>query len=693
MKNFFLLLMLSFLSVLTGGIGPECFSSGGVAANFLDITGKWQAGESCVHINESADGLKFTFYTGVKNGDHTFKRAPKDSPAVVGQESVEIQISPDPAQKIYYHIGINPAGDIYSARQRDTSWEPAGLKVDVKDWSCIVIEIPFADLGQKRPAKGTVWKINFCHSRSKGSFRQHSSWGGGNDFHNVSQYGNLRFGSSTAPVVVIEKQSGLTLAARVLNGKKYQLEVEEDGKLWKGRSSREGKWSFFAPAAELALKSQHRRTIRLKNNRGQILWQRTALCGFDNRPYLELDRYYYTPNEKKIFWRSAFKGKKRFFLSGPAPCKWESAEEQGSVALPEVPGRYQLTVQSGNYRFTRLLEVLETAPFVRDCSGKWSVQGKFLVCGTRKRFLLGGSQTKVLKLHHGPCFNLGHIGVGKIPGALEMVQLPGKRLRRSAQGTGYVFQKDEKNVLEFYRAQGMKLNGQALQISRISYEAQMKSWFERDKKFFETDSAALYKKIYQELKKAAPGQLFSLQIDRQSVAQRFAPGCDVFEVAVKGSYYADPMPEIAREIRNIRKTVPDKVLLHWFGVTVPNNYSRSAEELRAELYLAFINGSAGALLHLGHGFLPAERSRLWSVISSTGAELDELMEEFHSHAAVQVKEPEGFQLALRDCGRYYLLVAVNCRNTANRLKLTLPGKKFFSTAFTGLEAKVFRIRK
>jgi hypothetical protein len=330
---------------------------------------------------------------------------------------------------------------------------------------------------------------------------------------------------------------------------------------------------------------------------------------------------------------------------------------------------------------------------MRNCNGKWEAKGEFLYCAGRRRFLVGGSQTKVLQLQHGDCFNTAHIVPGKLPGALEYVALRGKRLWRSPNGTGYVFPGDEAKTLEYFRKEAVRLNTQALQISRIAYEAQMKSWLTVRGRRLQQDPAELYKKIYSEMKKYAPGQLFSLQIDRQKEAVRFAPACDVFEVAVTGSYHEDPMPGIAQEIRNIRKVVPGKVLIHWLGVTVPDNYSRSAEELRAELYLAFINNSAGALFHLGHGFLPASRSRLWSVISSTAAELDEMMEEFHSQPAFPVKEPAGFQCALRDCGSYWLIVGVNCSPYARRMTLELPDKKRFSVLLSGFEPGVFRVRK
>lgn len=694
MKKFLFLVLCCTGVTAAQAMTPETFSSGGIAANFTDIKGKWKALPVQVHISETANVLRFTFLTGVKQGDHTFRKAVKDTPAVVQDESIELQIAPDFKSKVYYHIGVNPAGTLYTACKRDVSWEPAGLKVDTKEWSKVTIELPFAALGLKQPSRGSVWKINFCYSRSKGSYREHFSWSGTKDFHDVSSYGTLRFGSSRAPQVLLGQQSSVSADAEVRGGKGLVLELEEEGRLWKGQLSNTGEWHFEAPVRyELPLKSCTKRTFRLKNKNGKLLWQRTALSGFDNRPCLELDRYYYTPNEKKLFWKSAFKGEKEFFLSGPSPLKWRSSENAGSVKLPETPGRYLLTVRQGPYHLSRIIEILETVPLMRDCSGLWKKEGTLLTCNGRKRFLVGGSQTKVLQLHHGTCFNLAHITPGKMPGALELLQLPGKRLRRSAQGTGYVFAGDEKQVLEFFRDQAVKLNAQKLQISRVAYEAQMKSYLFVNGRYLEQDSAKLYLKLYQTLKKHAPHQLFSLQIDRQEQAGRFAPGCDVFEVAVKGSYFADPMPGIVQEIRNIRKTVPDKVLIHWLGVTVPDNYSRSAEELRAELYAAFMSGSAGVLFHLGHGFLPRERSRLWSVISTTGAELDELMEEFHSGRAVDIKEPAGFRIALRDCGRYYLLVALNCSGRSARLKLQLPGRKYFNTAFAGLEARVFRIRK
>ena len=692
-KIFSLLTVLAFL-VPGAFSAEECFSEKGIAANFVDILGKWKKNESRVEISSMPEGLRFTFFTGVRERKFPVNPAKHDTPAVVGKESVEIQICPDPASGVYYHIGVNPSGTLYTARKRDTSWEPRQLKADVKDWGKIIIEISYADLEQKKPAAGSAWKINFGHSRIMGDYSDHFSWAGVKSFHDYKNYGTLRFGTSAQPVVILEEQSAVSARARVVNGRNCTLELIENGKVWKGRFSSKGIWEFTPPdAMELPVKSSAERKFRLKNKEGRILWERTAVSGFDNRHILETDRYYYTPADKKLQWKSSWKGKKEFLLSGPAPLKWSSAENSGTVTLPAEPGRYLLTVRQGNCRLSRVIIITAAAPLMRNCNGKWEAKGEFLYCAGRRRFLVGGSQTKVLQLQHGDCFNTAHIVPGKLPGALEYVALRGKRLRRSREGTGYLFPGDEAKTLEYFRKEAVRLNSQALQISRIAYEAQMKSWLTVRGRRLQQDPAELYKKIYTEMKKYAPGQLFSLQIDRQKEAVRFAPACDVFEVAVTGSYHEDPMPGIAQEIRNIRKTVPGKILIHWFGVTVPNNFCRTAEELQAELYLAFLNNSAGVLFHLGHGFLPASRSRLWSVISSTAAELDEMMEEFHGSPALDIREPAGFRCAVRDCGSYHLIVAVNLSNTSQRMKLELPGKKTFSALFNGFEPRVFRIRK
>ena len=692
---FFRCLLLLLLTGTSLYGAPQCFSRNGIAANFIDIRGKWKANESRVEISERPRGLRFVFHTSVKNGDFRYVKAKHDTPEVVTSgEAIEIQIVPAPSSGSYFHIGINPGGDIYTARKHDTSWEPANLKVNAKNWSAVVIDIDYADLGCRKPAPGSVWGINFCHIRSKGDKREHYSWSGVKNFHDIKNYGTLRFGVSGKPAVILEEQTAVSARARVLNGSGCTLELEENGKIWPGRFFKDNRWEFSAPGLfELPLKSTAERRFRLKDKNGSVLWEQSAVSGSNNSHFLELDRYCYTPGEKKFNWKTVFPGEKEFFLSGPQNLKWRSDKNAGSALLPEKEGRYVLTVKSGNCRFSREFYLYSATPLMRNCEGKWEMKGQFFYCGNRRRFLLGGSYSKVVAPQYGPCFNFAYNFKGRVPGALGFNQLKGKKLRRLPQGTGYLFPGDEKRALEEFRAQALQLKQQKLQISRIAYEAQLKSWLTVRGKLVEKDPAALYKKLYDEVKKHAPQQIFSLQIDRQEQTRRFAPACDLFEIAVKGSYHVDFLPGIACEMQKVRQLLPGKPIFYWLGVTVPNNYCHTAEEVRAGLFLAFINGSAGAVLHLGHGFLPAERTRLWSVISTTGVELDELMEEFHSHKAAAVESPAGFQTALRDCGRYYLLVAVNISNGPARMKLTLPGKRVFSAGFNSCEARVFRIRK
>jgi hypothetical protein len=78
-----LLLPVIFLVVSLSAL--ECFTRNGIAANFVDIQGKWCGTEQRVGITPLPEGLRFTFYTGVKNKDYNFiAKAKPDTPAVVG---------------------------------------------------------------------------------------------------------------------------------------------------------------------------------------------------------------------------------------------------------------------------------------------------------------------------------------------------------------------------------------------------------------------------------------------------------------------------------------------------------------------------------------------------------------------------------------------------------------------------------
>ena len=677
------------------GAAPVTFSRGGRAGGFIGLADNWSGLPDTVEIDEIPGGLRFTFRTEVKQGDFQAIRAKHDSPALLGGESIELQLVPNPASGVYYHIGFTPEGLVYSARKKDTSWEAEGMKLDVREWAKAVVELPYAALGVFAPAPGSMWKVNFCRTRSVGGKTRHASWGGGSSFHDVSKYGSLKFGTPDEPQVLPGIQSALGARARVPDAPPgYLLELQEEGTPWAGQVNRAGEWFFAAPEGfELPLKSDRRRTFRLKDATGKVLWERSARSGFDNRRYLELDRFSYTLREKVFKWRSILPGEKEFFLSGPRSVKWRSVASSGQQLLPELPGRYVLTVSNGQAKFSRIMLVTKLPPRPRGCSGEWEKRGNFFFCGDRMRFLLGASQSKVCALHYGSAFDLAVSPAGTLPGALELYAMKGKRLRRAPDGTGYVFPFDEAELLRRCADFATGMKGKTLRISRLAYEAQMKFFLTEKGKLIPKTPELMYYLMYRELKKTAPRQLFSLQIDRQEAAERFAPACDVLEIAVRGSYLPDPLPGIGEKFREIRAALPDKALIQWLGVTVPDISRRNGEELRAELFLAFLNGSAGAVLHLGHGLLPAERSRIWSVISTAGTELDELMAEFHTHPAVPVKEPAGFQAALRDCGSHYLLVAVNCRYKGDRLKLQLPGNRLFSASFTACEARIFRLKK
>lgn len=187
------------------------------------------------------------------------------------------------------------------------------------------------------------------------------------------------------------------------------------------------------------------------------------------------------------------------------------------------------------------------------------------------------------------------------------------------------------------------------------------------------DSPQWYQQVYQELKRISPNSLFSIQVDKLPVAAKFAPSCDIFEAAAWSSSYAiDLIANLQRDISSIREACPDKPILLWLGGTIPNNQCRSAEELRAGAFQAVANDMAGIIIHMGHGFLPAERTRLWSMISNLNAEIQtvfQLYQESGQKAVSPIANTADFFLAARRNGETLTVIAVNQVGKLNTLVL------------------------
>jgi hypothetical protein len=103
-----------------------------------------------------------------------------------------------------------------------------------------------------------------------------------------------------------------------------------------------------------------------------------------------------------------------------------------------------------------------------------------------------------------------------------------------------------------------------------------------------------------------------------------------------------------------------------------------------------MEGLAGNIVHLGHGFLPEERTRLWSLLSGICHEIEEFHEEFATGTPLPVKDSGAFMLrAVKTQKGQTLLLALNTTPTEQLLLTTFNGR-LVKKVFTPYEPILFR---
>jgi hypothetical protein len=141
------------------------------------------------------------------------------------EEVVEFFVTPKPLDH-YFEIQWNPLGGVFDAIitnvmdskgvsksfQGDWSYTAKGMTSAVKvhgtvndssdkdDYWQVEVRLPFADLGEKAPKPGTVWRGNFFRfNREKGKPVEELSWSPTllPGFHQPSRFGYLEFGKSS----------------------------------------------------------------------------------------------------------------------------------------------------------------------------------------------------------------------------------------------------------------------------------------------------------------------------------------------------------------------------------------------------------------------------------------------------------------------------------------------------------------
>ncbi len=667
-----------------------------ISAGFLTPRGEIPRHDIHAKVRFDAKNLYVTVFTELDAGKRPNAVGTKDDDLTIFSGDVaEFFLAPEPDSGIYYHFAVNPNGALYTAKQRDISWTPpVSRKIHSTDssWSA-ELEIPFAVFG-KTPAPGAVWGANFASDHSAPD-RYTASWSGSSNYHDARQLGRLIFssekdGKNRSRAVNIERMllrdgilSGTISLPEPLSGTQFRLQTFLDGKEKTNKLNfPERKFSWKERLSDLyqPLKSSHVFELLLTSvPDGRILFRKKALANVVTGPGLHLDRFYYTYGDGNIRYSHNFPEHAQIILrkGGRAVRTLRNVPEQGTLSLAEPrlePGRYVMEISSGKIRTSRVFFLREKAPAPAPIAPDAALRiadGTFLLDG-RPVFLLGASPTGKSFLHFGDAFNIRYGNYGVQENAVEIIGLPGHRLTRKP-ATGYVFPPDgeHKRIIASYLAR--KKTGKRA-FTRIAYEAQMKVYEKgTDGTLAEKDPPAFYASLYADLKKKAPDQLFSIHIDHHEHLDSFASSCDIFETSYWSSSFAsNMMPNLSRDMAEAKKAAGGRPVIFWLGGTIPNASCRTAEELRAGVYLAVLHDISGVIFHMGHGYLPEKRSRLWSLISGIQAEVQEFHSDYRNGKAFPdfvLEASPNLAYAARKTPDGVMLIVVNLSGWENRFSL------------------------
>lgn len=743
----------NFLSVLALCCPLVAFSAEKLFLNpssecgvFTTTRGEW--------ASSARTGLTLGYDADFLYVDGVFKAAPgasiasagkkDDDTSLFGGEVFELQVAPPKQNGVYYHLAFSPSGYLYSARQRDMSWNPEGVvrssKVEGDVWK-FRLAIPFKAMGENTPAKGEVWKVNLARTTLlPGKGTESSSLSGGSDFHDVKQYSDVVFGVSSAvpPVflrnVSFTSENGSFLFASSEKFPKLKAELVLDGKtVFSGIiPEKNGEFVVSCPLKReyLPLKEVFPASVTLRNpETGGTILRRDAIVNLSGDDMLQLDRYYYTPQDKSIRCRHLFNGGKvtlRILKDGQPCCTIPDAgaetiihfsdPEPGKKGSPALaPGRYVVEATNGQTRTTRVFFILDTPPSLPGIpdGAALKLAGRGLELGGIPVYLIGISHTPKTFLQFSPAFNLAYASAGNQKNAVSFGSFPGGPLIR-VPFTGYNYppwSQHREKIDAYLKTQ----NSSAPRLHRIAYEAQIPAVLKQsDGVLVPQDTDELMARIYAHAKEVAPGLIFTIQTDKPEKMTALSRSCDVFEAAFYSSGYARNMvPKLRADMEKVIGSVPPgKPVIFWLGGTIPDTTSRLAEELRCGVYMSIAYGFVGNIFHMGHGYLPSERSRVWSLISGIGAEVQRFYPVFargKDAAGFMRKAPsDRFVWKAVDTGDGVLLLAVNTASSENTLEMKTDAKSVrlygssvetplpdgaFKDVFTPYEPKVFLFRK
>lgn len=721
---------------------------------FLTTRGGWPGEQTVALISYTAEGLQVQVDGTVRAGGEVRRACQQDDDfALFSDELVEIFLLPDRwrrdgrdwpnRDRTYLHLAYNLNGKGYTARNRDISWNPSGIicrgELTASGWT-LHLQIPWPAIDAAMPPPDAVWRLNVARTRQgQGVPAEVASWSGSSDFHDAEQMGRLRFGQETAlPMVILREVSTMTpqitalvhVDGAVPAGVRLQMLADgvELAAAEVPADERPALVRLSAPVVggELPLKDDRPITFRLSlPGIEHPLWEKTGRRQADWQNLLELDRYFYHSRDRMLRYRLnpatvpdlTVDGDVELQIFGERPLPRFSRRRISSRALAgELPlgglsaGAWLLRAtfsSQGQTFFTyRAFRMDTEEPAVNALpSGRLRTERERLLIGNQPVFLLGASPTPKTFLHENACFNLAIANYGLQPDAVKAPILPGQKFVRRDGWVGYHYAEWEKLRAGWQETIRNAPAEQPL-LYRVAYEAAMRAAsLNADGSLTEHRPAEWYARVYRELKRISPQSLFSLHSDQPDNLRELADSCDVFQVACWQSSYASFMlSRLDSDMQQVRQTIARKPVLFWLGGTVPDPHCRSGEELLAAAALAVAHDLNGVVIHMGHGFLPEDRSRVWSVISNLDREVQAVFALYQKGGRpvpADLANGQHFRLAARRRGRVTTLIAVNLDGISNNLnfsgedKITLPllNQTLSSNAdfFAPYEAKIYLI--
>lgn len=657
------LFLLAAMAAAAGGAEQLYLNPSAECGIFTTLRGGWSVcPASDVKLSYDDSGLIVEAVLRLPEGSEFLRGGTgNDDMAVFSGEVFEWQIAPGKTGDMYWHLALSPSGYMYSARKTDMSWNPAGLlkknTVRGNEWS-FRLELPYHLIGAKKPQNGEVWRMNLARTARFNGQSETASFSGAANFHAPGQFSEVIFGKD-----VPEKNSVLLRTADTRKQpyvltftssrmpEQVRLDYYAGEKLVFSGTCRpqNGRLTAEIPVTigYIPLKSQIPSRVELRNAAtGRLVGSSACLVTTGNADALTLDRFYYTPADGAIRFRHTMGKDLTLRLTGPQGVVFSAPqqEESGSIAfvlpgtapqkkgvLTLTPGRYVLELSNGKSRTSRVFFVLKNVPESKPVSApqRLSVSGEQIQLNGKPVYLIGLSNTPKVFFQFGDAHNLRYETRGVRKDAVQLAGIPGAPLFRTPF-TGRTYPPDDvyaAKSADFVR----EIKNSRPALFRISYEANIpKAVTAADGTVTPGDTDELMLKTYRAVKQANPELVYSIQTDKPSKIASLSKACDVFEAALFSSSYAQSMlPNLLRDMTAVRRELSGrKPVIYWLGGTIPDNLCRRAEEIRAGVYLSILSGFSGNIIHMGHGFLPETRTRLWSLLSGILYEVEKFYPQF-----------------------------------------------------------------